>query len=75
MSIARRTTGPVGTARTFLAVELASARYGDIISVKAAIGAARRDAPYLRDTDDELTVEIVDLARELGLAVLFDARD
>lgn len=75
MSIARRTTGPVGTARDFLAVKLASSRYGDIVSVKAAIKTTRRDAPYLQDTDDELTEEIVDLARELGLAVLFDARD
>ncbi|ESY67398.1 hypothetical protein NKI77_24850 [Mesorhizobium opportunistum] len=75
MSIARWATRPVGTAREFLASELRSARYGDIVSVKAAIEAARRDAPYLQDTDDELTEKIVDLARELGLAVLFDSRE
>lgn len=75
MSIARWATRPVGTAMEFLASELRSARYGDIVSVKAAIEAARRGAPYLEDTVDELTEKIVDLARELGLAVLFDSRD
>ncbi|TPK66551.1 hypothetical protein FJ546_07295 [Mesorhizobium sp. B2-4-19] len=75
MSIARWATRPVGSAREFLALELRNARYGDIVSVKAAIEAARKDAPYLQDTDDELTKKIVDLARELGLAVLFDSRD
>lgn len=75
MSIARGAIRPVGTAREFLALELGSARYGDIVSVKAAIAAVRRDAPYMRDTDNELTEKIVDLARELGLAVLFDSRE
>lgn len=75
MSIARWAIRPVGTAKAFLAEELRSARYGDIVSVKAAIEAARRDAPYLQDTDDELMETIIELARELGLAVLFDSRD
>ncbi|WP_214475606.1 hypothetical protein [Mesorhizobium sp. dw_380] len=75
MSIARWAIRPVGTAREFLASELQSARYGDIVSVKAAVEAARRDAPYLQDTDDELMKKIIELARELGLAVLFDIRD
>lgn len=66
MSIARWAIRPVGTAKAFLAEELRSARYGDIVSVKAAIEAARRDAPYLQDTDDELMETIVELARELG---------
>ncbi|MER9585908.1 hypothetical protein [Mesorhizobium sp. M0276] len=75
MSMARGAIRPVGTAREFLALELGSARYGDIVSVKAVIEAIRRDAPYMRDTDNELMEEIVDLTRKLGLAVLFDSRE
>ncbi|TPM96577.1 hypothetical protein [Mesorhizobium sp. B2-1-3A] len=74
MSIARWAIRPVGTARDFLASELRNARYGDIVSIKAAIEAVRREAPFLQDTDDELTEKIVDLARERRLAVLFDSR-
>ncbi|MER8430116.1 hypothetical protein [Mesorhizobium caraganae] len=75
MSIARGATIAVGTAREFLASELRDARYGDIVSVKAAIDAVRKGAPYIPDTDNELMEEITDLARELGLAVLFDSRE
>ncbi|WP_245525685.1 MULTISPECIES: hypothetical protein [unclassified Mesorhizobium] len=47
---------------------------GDIVSVRATIRGVRLNAPYLQDSNEELTGVIVEIAKAWGLAVLFDGR-
>ncbi|WP_214477700.1 hypothetical protein [Mesorhizobium sp. dw_380] len=63
------------TAKLLLELNLRNAQSGDIVSVKSAIELIRHLAPYLRDTDDELTADIVEVAIGNGLFVCFDCRE
>jgi hypothetical protein len=74
MSIAGWVARPA-TAKALLVSNLQNAQCGTVVSVKLAIEMIRRDAPHLRDTDEELTGDIVEVATGLGLFVAFDARE
>jgi hypothetical protein len=74
MSIARWAAGPA-TAKDLPVLDLQNARCGSVVSVKLAIEMIRRDAPHLKDTDEELTRCIVEVATGFGLFVAFDSRE
>ncbi|TJV46234.1 MAG: hypothetical protein E5Y02_01350 [Mesorhizobium sp.] len=73
MSVAGWAAKP-NTAKQLLESNLRNAQLG-IVSVKSAIAMIRHLAPYLTDTDDELTADIVEVATGLGLFVAFDGRE
>jgi hypothetical protein len=48
---------------------------GAVVSVKAAIAAAREECPSLKETDQQLEEHIVSAAAIAGRAVLFDLHE
>ncbi|RNJ42556.1 hypothetical protein B5V01_16195 [Mesorhizobium erdmanii] len=74
MSVIRK-VGPIPTAEQVVALLLDRADHEDIVSVKATMKKARNAAPYLLESDEELTEVVVTVATGRGLSVAFDSQE
>ncbi|WP_192178703.1 hypothetical protein [Mesorhizobium amorphae] len=74
MSVIRK-VGLISTAVQVVALLLDRADHGDIVSIKATMKEARDAAPYLLESDEELTEVVVTEATVRGLFVAFDSRE
>ncbi|WP_192246704.1 hypothetical protein [Mesorhizobium silamurunense] len=70
-----RKVRPISTAEQVVALLLDRSDHGDIVSIKATMKGARDAAPYLVESDEELTEVVVTEATVRGLFVAFDSRE